>query len=250
MASIFLPTSCILLIFTLIATIPVTSSFTWQPSLIRLSNTIQAPLSYIPTISKTQSPSPDVLLLSPTSSITRALEILGYTYIPYSSFNSTSYQPEELVQVRDTHKSFTTVPYSNSLITVNTLLATFPNTKIIQDAAAAGLFPTSETCGHSWLGREIGCRRNYQSSLPSSTKKNPYQASQQTQAQDKRILRFTSGGKESVRGDRWMELCGFLGEGYSVIERLGLREFPAEKMERSISWSSVFMEKMGMGSAL
>jgi len=47
-----------------------------------------------------------------------------------------------------------------------------------------------------------------------------------------------------------MELCGFLGEGYSVIERLGLKEFPAEKMERSEGWASVFMNKMGMGSAL
>jgi len=47
-----------------------------------------------------------------------------------------------------------------------------------------------------------------------------------------------------------MELCGFLGEGYSVIERLGLKDFPAEKMERTTSWTSVFLEKMGMFSAL
>lgn len=57
-----------------------------------------------------------------------------------------------------------------------------------------------------------------------------------------RLLELALDRREGYRGEKWLRLCKFLDLGYSVVERLKLKEFPASagQGKKASSWGQGF----------
>lgn len=233
------------LLMAALALLPLAVSFAWQPSLVRFATSLPS-LSF-PTTQHSHWPSgqqhsesptgygaahasdnpvdnsPDILLVSSSDgarqdfdshtnlAVAKALGILGYVFVPFAAYNGS--------EARLGMKKTFTVLAGEENEEVDSVLERWPEMRVIRDTNSG---PQGQKCGRSWLGREIGCKRNYQSSSSSS----PAPLTERT-------LEMNTQGKEAISNARWGILLAFLGEGYSITERLGLRDFPKEGVQNT-----------------
>lgn len=186
---------------------------------------------------------PSIFILSDhassTSALGNALQTLGYTHISSETLNSSSPQ-------LSTH-TFTELSTNAAS---NELLLQYPNTKFIVPVSSASK-ENRETgverrpCANSWLthlaawskllaepASEINAKEEIE--IAQHEKLDSIRSSLESEG---RLLEIILDEREKHRGEKWLRLCKFLNLGYSVVERLNLKEFP----------SSMGQERKGSG---
>ncbi|KAB8293893.1 hypothetical protein EYC80_009369 [Monilinia laxa] len=177
------------------------------------------------------------------SALGSALQTLGYTHISPDTLNSS------LPQL-STH-TFTEIPTNAAS---NELMIQYPNTKFIVPVSSTQRGENSESdlerrpCANSWLTHLAAWSRL--SKLTSDTESaQVIDTSQHDQLSsfksslksEGRLLELALDKRENHRGEKWLSLCKFLDLGYSVVERLNLKDFPsAGQGKKASGWGGNF----------
>ncbi|KAJ8062922.1 hypothetical protein OCU04_008169 [Sclerotinia nivalis] len=186
---------------------------------------------------------PSIFILSDhaysTSALGNALQTLGYTYISSETLNSS------LPQL-STH-TFTELPTNAAS---NELMLQYPNTKFIVPVSSASKEENRVTdverrpCANSWLTHLAAWSKLLAKPASEIDAKEAIEIAQHEQLdsvrssleKEGRLLEISLDERENHRGEKWLRLCKFLDLGYSVVERLNLKEFPSSVgQERKVS---------------
>ncbi|KAI9650598.1 hypothetical protein NHQ30_000616 [Ciborinia camelliae] len=204
---------------------------------------------------------PSIFILSDqaasTSALGNALQTLGYTYISAETLNSSTLQPSS--------HTFTELPThaaSSELVMIQ-----YPHTKIIVPISPSRKGKEeirdakTRPCANRWLTHLATWSQISLLSPPKSTstsKITPMEEDANETAQNEqlkalksalekegrgRLLEISLDEREKHRGDKWLRLCEFLDLGYSVVERLNLKEFPsssAGQERKTLGWGGNF----------
>ena len=104
---------------------------------------------------------------------------------------------------------------------------------------------SGEFTGLSWIGRHyMNIIQNHPDAkfiVPHSEKPEVERFLFVDSERRARVLLMANGDSEGRVGDKWVRLCEFLGLGYSVVERLHLRDFPRHG-NRKFRVESVFVK--------
>ncbi|KAF7861781.1 hypothetical protein EAF04_007664 [Stromatinia cepivora] len=186
---------------------------------------------------------PSIFILSDhassTSALGNALQTLGYTHISSETLNSS------LPQL-STH-TFTELPTNAAS---NELLLQYPNTKFIVPVSSASkeenraIDLERRPCANSWLTHLAAWSKLLAKPASEIEAKEAIEIAQHEQLdsvrisleKEGRLLGISLDERENYRGEKWLRLCKFLDLGYSVVERLNLKEFPSPVgQERKVS---------------
>lgn len=176
---------------------------------------------------------PSIFILSDHTSSTlalgNALQTLGYTHILPETLNSS------LPQL-STH-TFTEIS-TNAASTE--LIIQYPNTKFIapisstRKAEILGDGLEKRPSANSWLTYLATWSARFQSDSEIETDEvmeiaqhEQLNSIKTSLAMEGRLLEIALDEQENYRGEKWLRLCKFLDLGYSVVERLNLKEFPS-----------------------
>ncbi|PQE26938.1 hypothetical protein CJF31_00003666 [Rutstroemia sp. NJR-2017a BVV2] len=189
-----------------------------------------------------QSQQPSIFILgdhaSHTAALGIALQTLGYTHtVLNSSFPELS-----------TH-TYTELPTASI---PNDLMIQYPNSKFILPVTSSPK-PDSQLgrrpCANSWLGLLAAWKPDSKPIVSDDEEKNAQHEQLRRSLERGRLLEIALDERESHRGEKWLMLCDFLDLGYSVVERLKLKEFPTVREQRTASWGGLG-EKMAWGAGL
>ncbi|QSZ36326.1 hypothetical protein DSL72_007452 [Monilinia vaccinii-corymbosi] len=191
---------------------------------------------------------PSIFILSnhapSTSALETALQTLGYTYISPHALNGSS------PQLR-TH-TFTKLPITAAF---NDLTMQYPNTKFIVPVSSAQKDEDREgdwerrLYANSWLTHLAAWSGLSKSAsdiesvrVTGTAQGEQLNPTKRSLEREGRLLEIALDEQESHRGETWLRLCQFLDLGYSVVERLNLKEFPpsAGQGKKASSWAGNF----------
>ncbi|TEY71684.1 hypothetical protein BOTCAL_0088g00160 [Botryotinia calthae] len=191
---------------------------------------------------------PSIFILSDhassTAALGTALQTLGYTHISAETLNSS------LPQL-STH-TFTEISKDGAS---NELMIQYPNTKFVVPVSSSRNHGDGECdverrpCANSWLNHLVTWSKlsRYTSSINAAEDikiAQPEKSDSVTSTLKKegRLLEIALDEKENYRGEKWLRLCKFLDLGYSVVERLNLKEFPSSmgQEKKAAGWGGNF----------
>ncbi|ESZ95597.1 hypothetical protein SBOR_3993 [Sclerotinia borealis F-4128] len=176
---------------------------------------------------------PSIFILSDhtssTSALGNALQTLGYTHISPKTLNNS-------LSHLSTH-TFTELPTNAA---ANELMIQYPNTKFIVPISSTRKQENRESelerrpCANSWLTHLAAWSRlsEFASDIDSVevidvAQHEELNSIRSSLEKEGRLLEISLDEREHYRGEKWLRLCKFLDLGYSVVERLNLKEFPS-----------------------
>ncbi|TGO26755.1 hypothetical protein BPAE_0053g00080 [Botrytis paeoniae] len=178
-----------------------------------------------------------------TSALGNALQTLGYTHISAETLNSS------LPQL-STH-TFTEIPMDGAS---NELMIRYPNTKFIVPVSSSRKHGDGESdverrpCANSWLNHLATWSKlsQYTSNVHAAedvkiAQPEKSESVKNSLKKEGRLLEIALDEQENYRGEKWLRLCKFLDLGYSVVERLNLKEFPSmEQEKKAAGWGGMW----------
>ncbi|KAM3064826.1 hypothetical protein ACMFMG_010464 [Clarireedia jacksonii] len=193
-------------------------------------------------INTPQSQQPAIFILgdhaSHTAAVGTALRTLGYTHtVLNDSFPQLS-----------TH-TYTELPTASI---PNDLTIQYPNSKFILPITSTSKSDSQferRPCANSWLGLLAAWKSDSRPNVSGDLENNAQHEQLRRSLERGRLLEIALDERESRRGEKWLMLCEFLDLGYSVVERLKLKEFPSVREEKKASWGRLG-EKMAWGAGL
>ncbi|KAF2813055.1 uncharacterized protein BDZ99DRAFT_517345 [Mytilinidion resinicola] len=182
---------------------------------------------------------PPIILLKTTTTSTvplrNALALLGYEQLAISTItrNSTRQQTYDT----EGEKLFVELHWAID-DDFATLASLYPSARFILPVPE---HPAESSRARKWARRATGASV---SNLVEKLEAYQYAASVRNYFHDcneeTRLLEVKNGWLGDRSGDCWVQLCEFLGMGYSVVERMKLRKFPDTASAGGSDWKVVF----------